>query len=106
MASLSGKFLILACLIAAWALAAPARAQQGDDPDEPSAGPQDGFDETAQAADPFPAPKSTTGKGRGIPTRLSEMFIAGGPLMWPIAGCSVVVLAFAFERLRLALLAA
>ncbi|MFM8284524.1 MAG: MotA/TolQ/ExbB proton channel family protein [Planctomycetaceae bacterium] len=29
---------------------------------------------------------------------LWEMFLAGGPLMWPIAALSVVVLAFALER--------
>jgi len=34
-----------------------------------------------------------------IPTRLSETFISGGLLMWPIAGCSIVALAFAAERL-------
>jgi biopolymer transport protein ExbB len=34
-----------------------------------------------------------------IPTRLSETFVSGGLLMWPIAGCSIVALAFAAERL-------
>lgn len=29
---------------------------------------------------------------------MSEFFFAGGPLMWPLAGCSAVLLAFIFER--------
>ncbi|MGQ0634606.1 MAG: MotA/TolQ/ExbB proton channel family protein [Planctomycetaceae bacterium] len=35
----------------------------------------------------------------GIPTNVSQMFEAGGMLMYPIAGCSIVALAFAIERL-------
>lgn len=34
-----------------------------------------------------------------IPTRLSEMFRAGGVIMWPIALCSVIAFTFALERL-------
>ena len=37
-------------------------------------------------------------KVQGIPTRLSDLFRAGGPMMWPLAACSVVVVAFAIER--------
>jgi biopolymer transport protein ExbB len=31
-------------------------------------------------------------------SNLWQMFLAGGPLMWPIAGLSVIVIAFALER--------
>ncbi|MFM8219710.1 MAG: MotA/TolQ/ExbB proton channel family protein, partial [Planctomycetaceae bacterium] len=34
-----------------------------------------------------------------IPTRLSEMFVAGGFIMWPLALCSVVAFTFAVERM-------
>jgi len=29
---------------------------------------------------------------------MSEFFFLGGPLMWPLAGCSAVLLAYLFER--------
>jgi biopolymer transport protein ExbB len=40
-----------------------------------------------------------TGDLSSIPTRLSEMFRAGGVIMWPIAACSVIAFTFALERL-------
>jgi biopolymer transport protein ExbB len=89
-----GKVLVLAGLLGGWALPALALAQ-----DEPGEG------EPAAAADVFEdgvrgpgASRRAPAKRRGIPTRASELFQAGGPMMWPIAACSVVVVAFAFER--------
>lgn len=35
----------------------------------------------------------------GIPTTVSKMFEAGGILMYPIAGCSIITLAFGVERM-------
>lgn len=43
-----------------------------------------------------PAPPAVL---KGIPTTLSKMFEAGGALMYPIAGCSILALALAIERM-------
>jgi biopolymer transport protein ExbB len=96
LASLCGKSLLLACLVATWALSLPAAAQDDRTGDEP-AGADDGIPQPAHKAQARPAGNLT--EGHQIPKKLSEMFIAGGPLMWPIALCSVIVVAFAFERL-------
>src|SRR5207248_9289981 len=96
LASLCGKSLLLACLVATWALSLPAAAQ--DDRTGGDAGAaDDSFSKTSHQVEARPAEKGP--EGPRIPERLSEMFIAGGPLMWPIAFCSVIVVAFAFERL-------
>jgi biopolymer transport protein ExbB len=98
MTALCGKGLILSALIATWALSLPVSAQDGPAGDEQAAAADDMFAETSATAKSRPADARRTGKARGIPTRLSELFIAGGPLMWPIALCSVIVVAFAVER--------
>jgi biopolymer transport protein ExbB len=95
---LCGRAFVVIALVTAWALSRPATAQEeggdetaaaalGDGPDEPARNP--GHDEPG---------KPQVAKRRGIPMRLSEIFIAGGPMMWPLAACSVVVLMFAIER--------
>jgi biopolymer transport protein ExbB len=94
--SLFGRLALLACLFAAWSysLTAAPRGRVVDEPGLADDAPANSaFDESSDAAARGPA------QARGIPTRLSELFIAGGPLMWPIAACSVVVVAFAFERM-------
>lgn len=89
-----GKALILAGLFGGWGLSVTATAQEDRGAVEP-AGDVDAFDERGRDAT---APRRVPAKRRGIPTRASELFQAGGPMMWPIAACSVVVVAFAFER--------
>ena len=44
------------------------------------------------------SPKFYWANAAAFPTRLSEIFMAGGPMMWPLAACSVVMLMFAIER--------
>jgi biopolymer transport protein ExbB len=90
-----GKALILTGLLGGWVLSAIAAAQDEQGAVESSTGPEDAFDEGARASR---ARRAAPAKRRGIPTRASELFQAGGPMMWPIAACSVVVVAFAFER--------
>ena len=46
-----------------------------------------------------PTVPSLTDQIGSIPTRLSEMFFAGGFIMWPLALCSVVAFTFAVERM-------
>lgn len=48
-----------------------------------------------------PAPESaeSTRPPAGIPTTVASMFAAGGVLMYPIAACSIIALAFGIERL-------
>jgi biopolymer transport protein ExbB len=87
-----GRALLLAALVAVWALSRPASAQD-DRGDEPAVV----VDEPARDSDADRG-KSKAAKRRGIPTRLSEIFMAGGPMMWPLAACSVIVLMFAIER--------
>lgn len=100
MAALCGKILILACLVATWGLTLPASAQPDRGADVPADDSEDAFDTVNRpAAAPAAGKAGTQRKRRGIPTRLSELFIAGGPMMWPLAGCSVVVLSFAIERM-------
>jgi len=48
---------------------------------------------------PAPVVPSLTDQIGSIPTRLSEMFFAGGFIMWPLALCSVVAFTFAVERM-------
>src|SRR5579872_5970507 len=110
-ASLCAKTLILACLFASWALSRPVAAQSDSTgelsdelndeaaPVELTGGSEDVFAESSQAAERPIAAKATPQKRKGIPTKLSDLFMAGGPLMWPIAACSVIVLAFSIERL-------
>src|SRR5688572_11884142 len=45
---------------------------------------------------PFPAPASL--QDPGVITTVGEFFSAGGFMMWPILGCSVVVVGLALER--------
>jgi biopolymer transport protein ExbB len=95
-ASMFGKTLVVAALIAAWAVSLPAAAQDDDRAGDEIEGT---FAEPAGQARP-PARAPTAGQERAkIPERFSEMFEAGGPLMWPIAMCSVAVVAFSLERL-------
>ena len=93
--SLPVKLLVLTCLVLGGAVSLTTSAARSED--DRFAADEDGIDAplAKDPAEPEPAPV----KPRGIPTRLSELFIAGGPLMWPIAACSVVVVAFAFERM-------
>lgn len=55
----------------------------------------------AQAPASLPALPVWNGAGdlSSIPTRLSEMFQAGGFIMWPIGICSVIAFTFALERM-------
>jgi biopolymer transport protein ExbB len=92
---LFGKSLVVAGLIAAWALSLPAAAR--DDADEGA--PEGTFGEISRHAEGPPSVPATGRERAKIPERLSEMFDAGGPLMWPIALCSVIVVAFSVERL-------
>jgi biopolymer transport protein ExbB len=74
-------------------IAATAQAQGGPADSETDADP-DVF--AAQAPLPGAPQRPTIGS---IPTRMSEMFFTGGPVMWPIAICSIVAVAFGIERL-------
>jgi biopolymer transport protein ExbB len=47
---------------------------------------------------PVPLPQPEPERGSIIGKNLWETFLAGGILMWPILGCSIVGLAFIFER--------
>jgi biopolymer transport protein ExbB len=96
LASLCGKSLLLAFLVATWALTLPAAAQDDQTGDDAGAA-GDGFSKSSHQTDARAAEKGA--EGHRIPERLSEVFIAGGPLMWPIALCSVIVVAFSVERL-------
>lgn len=59
-----------------------------------------GSRDDAVPAPGFGLPSLSADGGIGsIPTRLSEMFYAGGIIMWPIAACSIVALTFAIERM-------
>ncbi len=102
--------LLLGALCATWALTFPATAQDdrpGDNPgDKPVAadafddgipGPTDKID--GQKDEDAVSGRRGTARSAGIPTRLSDMFLAGGPLMWPILLCSIVVVTFSIERL-------
>src|SRR4029078_3318453 len=93
------KGLFLAGLLAAWILTAPVSARDNNSANVPDAEEEDDFRVSPRQADPPRAGKERGQTGAGIPTRLSEMFVAGGPLMWPIALCSVIVVAFSVERL-------
>ena len=99
--ALWGKSLILVCLTASWALSIPAFAQDERGETEPGTT----SEETADSPSEVKAPKSAKQSGKraastpqGIPTRLSDLFRVGGPMMWPLAACSVFVVAFAIER--------
>jgi biopolymer transport protein ExbB len=91
---LFGKSLVLAGLIAAWAMSLPAAAQDENDSEIPGGT----FAEPSRIADAAPDAKPAGRERAKIPVRLSEMFEAGGPLMYPIALCSVIVVAFSVER--------
>ncbi|MFN9197236.1 MAG: MotA/TolQ/ExbB proton channel family protein [Planctomycetaceae bacterium] len=95
-----GALLLLLLLIVA--LPEPARGWQDADAAPASESQGDGL-----RAPGKPVPEQVPGlpmlSGSGdlssIPTRLSEMFRAGGVIMWPIALCSVIAFTFALERL-------
>ncbi|MBI3863320.1 MAG: MotA/TolQ/ExbB proton channel family protein [Planctomycetia bacterium] len=87
----------MAALFAAWALSRPASAQD-DRGDEPAAASGDAGDESASDRDASSRSKSKVAKRREIPTRLSEIFNAAGPVRWLLAACSVIVVWFAIER--------
>jgi biopolymer transport protein ExbB len=95
--SLCGKALILACLVTSWALSFPAFAQD-DRGDSEVAKPAEDAADPPTAAETPRSDKRAHAKPQGIPTRLSDLFRAGGPMMWPLAACSVIVVAFAIER--------
>ncbi|MCY2964282.1 MAG: MotA/TolQ/ExbB proton channel family protein [Planctomycetota bacterium] len=95
----------LACttlLFATMSLAAPAFAWQ-DDADPPGESSTDGLREPAAPDTPAQKPGlailDASADLGSIPTRLSEMFVAGGWVMWPIALCSIVAFTFAIERM-------
>ncbi|MBS0262005.1 MAG: MotA/TolQ/ExbB proton channel family protein [Planctomycetes bacterium] len=96
---LGGRVLLLALVFAGWALLRPVAAQDETGNVDAKSVLDDGPDEPARATSGEAADKQPGKKRRGIPTRLSEIFIAGGPMMWPLAACSVVVLMFTIERL-------
>jgi len=95
--SLCGKILILACLVATWTLSIPTFAQDDRGDAEPARPAEEGADSSREAEAPASGKRART-KPQGIPTRLSDLFRAGGPMMWPLAACSVIVVAFAIER--------
>jgi biopolymer transport protein ExbB len=88
-----------ACLAALFILAAFATNRV------PAARAQDDADATDQVFAPgrldgaADQPAAEEPRQRGIPTTVSRMFEAGGWLMYPIAGCSIVALAFGIERM-------
>jgi len=94
-AALFGKSVLLAGLIAAWIVSPPATAQDDGDSDFPGGT----FAEPSRMAEAAPDAKPASRERAKIPVRLSEMFEAGGPLMYPIALCSVIVVAFSAERM-------
>src|SRR5258708_3803938 len=100
--TLCGQNLILPFLVpfSAASLAAftqPTFAQEDRGDAEPSAAADDASD--AQSDDKSAASgKPKPGAPQGIPTRLSDLFRVGGPMMWPLAVCSIFVVAFAIER--------
>ncbi|MFN0054887.1 MAG: MotA/TolQ/ExbB proton channel family protein [Planctomycetales bacterium] len=86
----------LACALAlsiGWAV--PCRGQSGDDP---SAETEDVITPAARTGDTRKS-TATTDAPLGIPMTVSKMFEAGGVLMYPIALCSIVMLAFGVERM-------
>ena len=98
-AALFVRCLFLAGLLALWAVTRPAAARDRGEQDVPAADDEDGFGEMPRQAEQRRKGQAKSLVGAGIPTRLSDMFMAGGPLMWPIALCSVIVVAFSVERL-------
>ncbi len=95
--ALAGKALILFCLVAAWAMSFPVYGQE--DRSEPDQGAKSEENPAPSGEDGAPkSGKRAVAKPQGIPTRLSDLFHAGGPMMWPLAACSVIVVAFAIER--------
>ncbi len=97
--ALAGKCFLLAGLVATGAWSLPATAQDDNGARESAAAAdEDAFAESSRRVAPRPGAKVKAESGTHIPTRLSDMFIAGGPLMWPIALCSVIVVAFSVER--------
>lgn len=82
-----GKAVWAAILVCLMALAAPRLAIS----QEPAPTISDSTEADAETGDVEEAPAS---RGSG----LLRVMIDGGPLMWPIAGCSIVLLVFVFER--------
>jgi biopolymer transport protein ExbB len=93
-----GRVLLLGFVVAGWTLLRPAAAQDDSAATEPNSVLDNGPDEPMRTSGSEKAAKNQPAKRRGIPMKLSEIFFAGGPMMWPLAGCSVVVLMFTFER--------
>lgn len=98
LSAIVAKGFILACLVATGVWSMPVAAQD-DDRESARAPDEDVFAESSREAPPRQGARVRADTGTHIPTRLSEMFIAGGPMMWPIALCSVIVVAFSVERL-------
>jgi biopolymer transport protein ExbB len=93
--SLAVRKYRLWCLGVSLALCAvPLLAQEGSAPPSGAAPAETQSPETPPAAGPDAAAESAA-----IPSRLSDWFMAGGPLMWPILGCSFLTLAVTVERL-------
>jgi len=89
--------LILTCLVAIWALSIPTFAQDDRGDAETAQLSEESAASATDAEAPRPG-KSASAKPQGIPTRLSDLFRVGGPMMWPLAVCSFFVVAFAIER--------
>jgi biopolymer transport protein ExbB len=94
---IGSRALILAVVVVAWAVSRAATAQDDGGSEPVTALPDDGNESDSKPNDRDSA-KSPPETPRGIPTTLSGIFRAGGPMMWPLAICSVVVLMFAIER--------
>jgi biopolymer transport protein ExbB len=104
--ALFAKALLLISLGATWAVTLPVAAQDELPGDKPATDSADTFGDRFAEPSGAAAERNSEnpGAGRrastaGIPTRLSDMFLAGGPLMWPILLCSIVVVTFSVERL-------
>src|SRR5260370_31218761 len=96
LASVCGKSLLLACLVATWALSLPASAQ--DDRTGGDAGAAgDSFSKSLHQVEAGAVEKGP--EGPRVPERLSAMFIAGGPFMWAIAFSPGTLVALPFQRL-------
>lgn len=88
-------FGAIGLLLVAWrmALSAPPSAPRNDAA-FPAAGP---FQPPTRAGESNPRDASKVPGGKDL-KNLYDVFKTGGVLMWPILGCSMVMLMFAFER--------
>ena len=94
--ALFGRVMVLVGLVTLWGMTLPARAQN-DDAESANSNTSDSPDEISRKADGG-RPAEGAVQRRGIPTRLSAIFMAGGPMMWPLAGCSIIMIMFSIER--------